>query len=68
MSREELRVFVDEAEVWDGSVEPEALGLEGPVGIRSDNAWLEFDLKAGEYVGVHPDYVATCKSGAEGSE
>ncbi len=68
MSGAELRAFVDDAAVWEGSVGPDAAGLEGPVGIRSDNARLELDLKAGEYVGVHPNYIIACKSGAEASE
>jgi hypothetical protein len=68
MSGEDLRVFADEGEVWEGTVGPEAFGLEGPVGIRSDNVRLELDLKVGECVGVHPDYAVTCKSGPEASE
>jgi len=65
---EYLRVFADDADVWQGSVGPEAVGLDGPVGIRSDNARLELQLKVGEYIGVHPDYVMSCKSGAEEPE
>jgi hypothetical protein len=62
MKKEELLVFVDDREVWAGDVGPGAAALEGPVGIRSDNAQLEFELKAGEYAGVHPNYVLGCKS------
>lgn len=65
---ENLRVFADGAAVWEGSVGADAASLEGPVGIRSDNARLELDLKAGEYVGVHPTYEIACKAGAEASE
>jgi hypothetical protein len=68
MAGEELRVFADDREVWEGSVGADAASLEGPVGIRSDNARLELDLKVGEYVGVHPNYAITCKSGPEASE
>ncbi|HYM75250.1 MAG TPA: hypothetical protein VE377_04660 [Candidatus Dormibacteraeota bacterium] len=68
MRGDDLRVFADDTEVWEGTVAPDAAGLEGPVGMRSDNAHLELDLKVGEYVGVHPNYVITCKSGAEASE
>ena len=68
MNGEELRVFADDREVWEGSVGADAASLEGPVGIRSDNARLELDLKASEYVGTHPNYAITCKSGAEASE
>ncbi len=46
MNRDELRVFVDNHEVWEGSVGADAAALAGPVGIRSDNTQLEFDFKA----------------------
>jgi hypothetical protein len=67
MDGEELHVLVDGVEVWEGSVGPQAHGLTGPVGIRSDNVQLAFDLKAGAYVGVHPDYLLSCKSGPDAS-
>lgn len=63
MNKEELRVFVDDHPVWEGEVGSEAANLEGPVGIRSDNARLELNLKAGEPAGAHPDSAAACKSG-----
>lgn len=68
MNAAELAVFVDDTPVWQGNVGSEALALEGPVGIRSDNARLELDLRAREYDGVHPDYVLGCKSGAGAEE
>jgi hypothetical protein len=68
MKKEELRVFVDDRQVWEGEVGSEAANLEGPIGIRSDNASLEFNLKAGESTASHPDSVAACKSGAENSD
>jgi hypothetical protein len=46
MKNEEVRVFVDDHEVWEGNVGSDAANLNGPVGIRSDNARLEFDLRA----------------------
>jgi hypothetical protein len=46
LKKQELRVFIDNHEVWEGDIGADAAQLEGPVGIRSDNAHLEFDLKA----------------------
>jgi hypothetical protein len=63
MKKEELRAFVDNHEVWEGEVGSDAAKLEGPVGIRSDNARLEFDLMAREAEGAHPNYVKGCKAG-----
>jgi hypothetical protein len=68
MNGQELRVLVDNAAIWEGNAGPEALGLAGPVGIRSDNARLEFDLKAAEPGGVRHDHVTECKSGPAQSE
>jgi hypothetical protein len=67
MKGQELRVFVDSEAVWEGSVGPEAAGLAGPVGIRSDNARLEFDLVTGEPIGS-ADHSVGCKSGPSESE
>ena len=64
MSNAELRVFVDNHEVWEGDVGPDAAKLDGPVGIRTDNARLEFELLTREPDGPHPNYVKACKAGA----
>jgi len=68
MKAAEMAVFVDDTEVWEGNVGSEALSFNGPVGIRSDNARLELELRARENAGVHPDYVLSCKSDAGESE
>ena len=68
IKKEELKIFVDNHEVWEGVVGSDAAGPQGPVGIRSDNARLEFDLKAGEYEGVHPNFLRACQSGAADSD
>lgn len=68
LTGEELRVSVDETEVWEGSVYPEAKGLSGAVGVRSDNVRLNFDVKAGAYAGVHPNYLTACRERGNASE
>jgi hypothetical protein len=68
MKNSELRIYVDDREVWQGDVGAHAAELAGPVGIRSDNAQLEFDLAAREYEGAHPDSVKACRTGATDSD
>ena len=63
MKEQELRVFVDNKEVWDGNIGADAARLQGPVGIRSDNAQLEFSYLARKSAGITPTYVMACKSG-----
>jgi hypothetical protein len=50
----QMRIFADNELVWDGSVTPDALGFDGPVGIRSDNAHLEIELLAGPALKATP--------------
>jgi hypothetical protein len=47
MNGAEMQVFADGSLVWEGSAGPDALAFDGPVGIRSDNARLQIDLRAG---------------------
>ena len=68
LNGDEMRVFVDNREAWEGSLGPEAQDLSGPVGIRSDNVRLTLDLKAGAYVGIHPNFKLACKSGPGASD
>ena len=49
-----MQVFADNSLVWEGSVGPDALAFDGPVGIRSDNARLQIDLRAGPAKGQSP--------------
>ena len=44
MSGSDLSVTADNKLVWWGDLGPVALGLKGPVGLRSDNARLLFDF------------------------
>jgi hypothetical protein len=46
MNGDEMKVFADNVLVWEGSVGSEALSFDGPVGMRSDNARLELELRA----------------------
>jgi hypothetical protein len=46
MTGAEMQVFADNSLVWEGSVGPDALRFDGPVGIRSDNARLQIELAA----------------------
>ena len=68
LNGEELRVFVDNRAVWEGSIGPDAQDLQGPVGIRSDNVRLALDLKAGAVADMHQDYKLACKSGPDASD
>jgi hypothetical protein len=40
----EMRVFIDNKVIWEGTLPSEILELNGPVGIRSDNAHVEMKL------------------------
>jgi hypothetical protein len=42
----QMQVFADNSLVWEGTVGPDALRFDGPVGIRSDNARLQIELDA----------------------
>jgi hypothetical protein len=46
MNGAQMQVFADDSLVWEGSVGPDALRFDGPVGIRSDNARLQIELDA----------------------
>lgn len=68
MNGEQLRVWVDGSVVWDGNAGAEAMAFDGPVGIRSDNARLEFELQAGDVSHTHPNPVIACRSGPSEEE
>jgi hypothetical protein len=46
MNGDEMKVFVDGSSVWEGSLGADVIHLQGPVGIRSDNARLLVELRA----------------------
>jgi hypothetical protein len=68
MSGAEMKVFADESLVWEGSIGPGAVGFDGPVGIRSDNARLELELRAGEPAKTQAGRAPGCRTGADESE
>jgi len=68
MNGENIRVFVDNSAVWEGSLGSDVLHLNGPVGIRSDDAVVDFELRVGELSGAHTDVVLPCKTGPSESE
>ncbi|HUN63731.1 MAG TPA: hypothetical protein VMU53_17160 [Candidatus Sulfotelmatobacter sp.] len=65
MNGDELTVLVDNSPVWQGSPGPESLSFDGPVGIRSDNAHLEFELLAPNVIQGPPP---ACRTGADAPE
>jgi len=54
--------------VWEGSVNPEAGNLAGPVGMRSDNARLEIELRAAQPLKAQSANTQGCRSGPGESE
>jgi hypothetical protein len=68
MNGEEMKVFVDNALVWEGSVGQDAVGFNGPVGIRSDNARLQIELRAALPSDSQYARGPACRSGAAESE
>jgi len=63
LNEAEMRVYADNNLVWEGSVGSLGGPLDGPVGIRSDNAKLEIELRAGQSSGSHPDELS-CRPGS----
>src|SRR5208282_5579918 len=60
MNGAEMKVFADNSLVWEGSVGPDALGFDGPVGIRSDNARLQIELRASQPLRAQPGQALGC--------
>ena len=63
-----LRVSIDNVTVWEGALGPDAETLNGPVGIRSDNARFELELKTGAPLGAAPGSLPGCRSAAADTE
>jgi hypothetical protein len=63
-----MKVFADNQIVWEGFLGPEVVSFDGPVGIRSDNARLQIELRAGAPLEAERGQARGCKSGPEQSE
>jgi len=68
MNGAEMKVFADNVLVWEGSVGAEAGNLEGPVGMRSDNARLEIAFRAAQPLRAQSGNTQGCRSGPGESE
>ena len=68
MNGSEMTVFVDNSPIWEGSIPPVALGFNGPVGIRSDNARMELELRAPQPQATQSGPSPACRSGVEESD
>jgi hypothetical protein len=62
MNGDELRVFADNSLVWEGPLGPDALAFDGPVGIRSDNARLQLELRIAEPIPSQRPHPPACRS------
>ncbi len=62
MNGAEIRVSIDGALVWQGSAGSDALTVDGPVGLRSDNARFVFEFLASSADSQHNP--APCRGGA----
>jgi hypothetical protein len=66
MHGSQITVWADGKAVWEGSVGPEALRLDGPVGMRSDNVRLEMELMASPPAALQRDAKPlSCRTEAE---
>jgi hypothetical protein len=68
MNRDQLKVFADNQLVWEGSVGPDALAFDGPVGIRSDNARLQLELRVPPPPNSQRGRMPGCRTGPGESE
>lgn len=68
MNGAELKVFVDDSLVWAGSPDRDVLGVDGLVGIGSDNERLQIELRAGQPSKAQARHMPGCRTGAGKSE
>jgi hypothetical protein len=67
MQGDELTAAIDERLVWQGALGPAAVGLQGPPGVRTDNAQLLFEL-AVDAIPTSAGAAPACRSGPQESE
>jgi hypothetical protein len=65
---DEMKVFADYQLVWEGSLGPEALSFDGPIGMRSDNARLQVELRAPEPASAQRERAPGCHTAPGESE
>ena len=68
LSGTSMRVLIDGHPVWEGEVGTEVLRLAGPVGLRSDNARLEIELRTAAPLPGAAGEPKACPTGAAESE
>jgi hypothetical protein len=68
INADEMKVFADNRLVWEGSLGADAASFDGPVGIRSDNARLQIQLRTGPLLQAKRGQAPGCRSGPEESE
>jgi hypothetical protein len=68
ISGRDLHVTVDGRTVWQGDLGARAAELVGPVGVRSDNARVAFNLTAGPGPALEAAQMANCRTGPEMTE
>jgi hypothetical protein len=64
MNGAEMHIYADNNLVWLGDVGAEGGRLNGPIGMRSDNARLELELLAGQSTVAHPHDQLACRPGS----
>ena len=68
MSGAEMQIVADNSLVWEGPIGQDALGFEGPVGIRSDNARLQINLLIGPPMKTQSGPSPGCRAGGDESD
>src|SRR5215510_9755848 len=59
-----MRVYANNNQVWEGDLGAEARGINGPVGVRTDNGRFDFELFAAEPQAGQQGASASCKKGS----